>query len=541
MPFGQPYIAGGRSEFGGSGASVLAPKIATFQPDGPDVDLFANVFDTWAQVKSWLTTTPGFKILCVDDRFGVADVPGATGVTDARSLVLLRGIVVESGPGGGNEIPELIIRDDAQLANFALFQTIRIVSDRTAAASPPSLTYDYTADTVQEIHLYDRAVLCSCSAATPNATIESPESFVVRCYDESGLEAGEPNHAPVVLVTDDGTLDVHLYANSFVGEDALDRTDAGMVTVFYDRSSSRNVDLTQNTATVSGMPRLPAVGTRTISDPAGAVVLPENFDNLSTLFVTPFNNADDNLDTITDTAPVEQNRVIVIAKDPADANVITMRNGVGNLLLGSDALLTSVNHRLVLQRQGANWVELSRFCGTRIDLPINVFGDDKWSFSSGNSPGNNNWAVSANYVANGQSNQYTDGTLDISGFLTRIPVGYIPGQPIRLVVRWAPSNANAGDVEWVLRIVRVQIGDNANAGTLAEQSVAVVSAAGGSADVIQETTFNVTPSAPALASGDDVVLILQRDARGANVNDTYSGNANIFTAKPTVVIESEAS
>ena len=127
--------------------------------------------------------------------------------------------------------------------------------------------------------------------------------------------------------------------------------------------------------------------------------------------------------------------------------------------------------------------------------------------------------------------KFSDGAIDELFFCFHPNHDYRAGTNIYFHVHWAPSNTNTGTCEFMVEYsyASMQTGTPTYSVFPAVSTLQILQAGSGTAE-----THQVAESTTFLPSGfetDGLLLArLYRDARGANANDTYAGDAWILTA-----------
>ncbi len=139
--------------------------------------------------------------------------------------------------------------------------------------------------------------------------------------------------------------------------------------------------------------------------------------------------------------------------------------------------------------------------------------------------------ISPNVDLNALDNEFNNGARDGRGINVVVPPGLDTSKPLTFRVRWKTNNAGLGDIDfdfWVSEAYTV--GDVLN-GTLGETALPQLVAAPGTANEVNETEF--TFSIPMAVPGDAFGIVLLRDARAANPDDTYGGNVSFVSIQLT--------
>ena len=119
-------------------------------------------------------------------------------------------------------------------------------------------------------------------------------------------------------------------------------------------------------------------------------------------------------------------------------------------------------------------------------------------------------------------NDFNNNAVDRAGGLFVVPNGLDTSRPIELTFRWAPAGAQTGNVEWVAIVATTAVGATLD-GTAPELTQSKIrSVAAPAQNVVQaEESFDFTLSD--LEPGDQVAIVISRDATGGNPNDTLAG------------------
>jgi len=146
---------------------------------------------------------------------------------------------------------------------------------------------------------------------------------------------------------------------------------------------------------------------------------------------------------------------------------------------------------------------------------------------SGFSPGNQNVAYGTGVTFVYINNKFVDGKKDGFGVYVTIPTGIDTSLPLRFAWNWYADTANAGDVEFTVEDIQLEVGDliDGTAGTTTYTTVETVGA--GTRYVFRQSYLDLDISD--LVPGEAVAIALYRDATAPNdPPDTLNGDVVIF-------------
>lgn len=144
----------------------------------------------------------------------------------------------------------------------------------------------------------------------------------------------------------------------------------------------------------------------------------------------------------------------------------------------------------------------------------------------GSTPSSEPLLASANISINAVTNEFRDNAIDSKGGVITVPQGIDTSLPFYVLVEWY-SDATTGDIELELTHVLKQEGDLWD-GSATDTTISEIITVPVTAKTSVFTLFNF-PILNALP-GNEIVLKLERDATGGNLDDTASGSAVIIAA-----------
>lgn len=143
---------------------------------------------------------------------------------------------------------------------------------------------------------------------------------------------------------------------------------------------------------------------------------------------------------------------------------------------------------------------------------------------AGASPANENIGYAAGMESTPLDNEFADGALDGVLFPLVLPKGLNTARKLILELYWAETTGGStGTVEFQILVKARSVGDSL-LGVVSpdETDIATEVIAVNAVDVLRKTTIEL--SWAGYTTDQIVAVVMQRDARGSNLNDTYNGS-----------------
>lgn len=149
---------------------------------------------------------------------------------------------------------------------------------------------------------------------------------------------------------------------------------------------------------------------------------------------------------------------------------------------------------------------------------------------AGSSPANVSIQLANNITITPIDNRFIDGTTDGVGGIINVPDGLDTSKPIKLQIGWRPSTNNIGDIEFETRHAIVAEGSSVD-GSISSTLQSTIVSVNNQQDIFISTIieFNINSAIP----GNLFALSIFRNATSGNLDDTFSGNVEIFYMRVT--------